>query len=178
MPVAYLNSGGLRSSKAKLAAIQSLHNDKVPIDLAWVGGGWNKLRRNVDARSGPLSQWIETARRGPEEIRLRLRPVHRAGNGRPPLRSSRWASRSFSTTTSNAPALLNLGNPAARKGITDLVSSLITATGITWYHQDFNQQPESAWAAADAPDRIGITEIAYITGLYAFRDELPHAIPD
>jgi alpha-galactosidase len=69
-------------------------------------------------------------------------------------------------------ALLNLGLPAARRWMTDYISGTIDREGITVYRQDFNFDPQEYWRGADAPDRIGITEIKHIEGLYAFWDEL------
>jgi alpha-galactosidase len=66
--------------------------------------------------------------------------------------------------------LLNLGDPAARKGITDIVSDILTKGGIDWYRQDFNIAPDGLWT--DEPNRVGMTEIRYIEGLYAYWDEL------
>ncbi len=68
--------------------------------------------------------------------------------------------------------LFNLGNPEARAALTDSISSVIAEGGITVYRQDFNIDPEPFWHAADAPDRIGTTEIRHIEGLYAFWDAL------
>ena len=68
--------------------------------------------------------------------------------------------------------LFNLGDSAARQALTDLVSNIISEAGVTCYRQDFNTDPEPFWKAADAPDRIGISEIRHIEGLYAFWDEL------
>jgi alpha-galactosidase len=72
----------------------------------------------------------------------------------------------------NDVALLNLGDPVARKGITDLVSGIIEDGGLAWYRQDFNQDPEGQWARGDTSDRIGISEMKDIEGLYAYWDEL------
>jgi len=69
-------------------------------------------------------------------------------------------------------AMANFGNPAALKGITDLVSGLITDFGMTWYRQDFNVVPDAYWQAGDTPNRIGMTEIGHIEGLYKFWDAL------
>jgi alpha-galactosidase len=74
--------------------------------------------------------------------------------------------------------LLNLGMPEAREYITDLVSGLITECGVDIYRQDFNFDPLPYWQAADAPDRIGMTEIKYVEGLYAFWDELRRRHPN
>jgi alpha-galactosidase len=68
--------------------------------------------------------------------------------------------------------LLNLGDPEARRHITDLVSRLIEENGVDVYRQDFNFEPLSYWQAADDPDRIGMTEIRHVAGHYAFWDEL------
>jgi alpha-galactosidase len=69
--------------------------------------------------------------------------------------------------------MVNLGLPEARAALTNLVSDIIREAGITCYRQDFNdlRVPE-LFAMADAPDRVGMTEIGHITGLYAFWDEL------
>jgi alpha-galactosidase len=68
--------------------------------------------------------------------------------------------------------LLNLGNPVARRWLTDHVSHLIGNEGIDVYRQDFNMDPLAYWRANDAPDRQGITENAYISGYLAYWDEL------
>lgn len=66
----------------------------------------------------------------------------------------------------------NLGNPTARQGITDMLSGFITDFGMTWYRQDSNVRPSRYWEMADTPDRIGMTEIGHVEGLYAMWDEL------
>lgn len=68
--------------------------------------------------------------------------------------------------------LVNLGLPEAREGITDLISALITEAGVGVYRQDFNMAPAPFWELADAPDRIGMSEIRHIEGLYKFWDDL------
>ena len=73
--------------------------------------------------------------------------------------------------------LLNLGMPEARRYITNLISKLIAENGVDIYRQDFNLDPLPYWQAADAPDRIGMTEIRYVEGLYAFWDELRRCHP-
>lgn len=73
--------------------------------------------------------------------------------------------------------LLNLGLPQARAYITDLISQRIAEHGVDIYRQDFNFDPWLYWQAADAPDRVGLTEIRYVEGLYAFWDELSRRHP-
>jgi alpha-galactosidase len=68
--------------------------------------------------------------------------------------------------------LFNLGDPAALKWMTDMISGFIQAEGVTIYRQDFNFNPLAYWQAMDSPDRIGISEMKHIEGLYAFWDSL------
>jgi len=72
----------------------------------------------------------------------------------------------------NSNSLLDLGNPQARRWLTDHISGMIEREGITVYRQDFNFDPQEYWRAADAADRQGIAEIKHIEGLYEFWDEL------
>lgn len=74
--------------------------------------------------------------------------------------------------------LFNLGDPKARLWMTDHISELIRKGGIDYYRQDFNMDPMPYWELADAPDRIGISEIRHIEGLYAFWDSLLERFPD
>lgn len=69
--------------------------------------------------------------------------------------------------------LLDFGNPEARRFITDRVSDLITEGGLTCYRQDANWlEPAVMCRANDEPNRIGMHEIRFVEGLYAFYDEL------
>jgi alpha-galactosidase len=74
--------------------------------------------------------------------------------------------------------LFNLGDPAARKMLADHLSNLIRESGIGCYRQDFNMDPRPFWDAADAPDRVGMSEIRHITGLYALWDDLLSRFPN
>ncbi len=75
-------------------------------------------------------------------------------------------------------ALLDEGNPEARKWLTDHVSGLIESQGIDWYREDMNGGgPLPAWRRHDAPDRQGITENFYVQGHLAFWDELRRRHP-
>jgi len=73
--------------------------------------------------------------------------------------------------------LLNLGDPRAVDLAFEKISSLITEFNADIFRQDFNTTPLEAWYAADAPDRVGITEIRYVEGLYALWDRILAAHP-
>lgn len=179
----------------KLAYIQWVHEHKIPVevyavDAGWYGasvgpestGNWGKARG--DWFPSPLyypngikplgnalksdglgfSLWIEPETGMPGTKIVKDHPDWFF----PPLPPSEYRHWSFPPET----WLANLGNPAARKGITNMVSDSITNFGMTWYRQDFNTMPERFWKRADTPDRIGMSEIGHIEGLYKMWDEL------
>jgi len=74
--------------------------------------------------------------------------------------------------------LFNLGNPAAREWLTKYISDFIRANGIDYYRQDFNFDPYPYWKYNDKPNRIGVTEIRHIEGLYAYWDALLSNFPN
>jgi len=73
--------------------------------------------------------------------------------------------------------VLNLGDPRAVDLAFEKISSLITEFNADIYRQDFNTTPLDAWYAADTPDRVGMTEIRYVEGLYALWDRIQAAHP-
>jgi alpha-galactosidase len=74
--------------------------------------------------------------------------------------------------------LLDLGNPEARKWLTEHIDRLIVDNGIDLYRQDFNIDPLPFWRGNDAPDRQGITEIKHVVGYLAYWDELRRRHPN
>jgi alpha-galactosidase len=76
-----------------------------------------------------------------------------------------------------AGGLFNLGDPAARRWLTDLLVRQIAEFHIHTYRNDFNIDPLPFWRQNDPPDRQGITEIRYVEGLYAMWDELRAKFP-
>jgi len=73
--------------------------------------------------------------------------------------------------------VLNLGDPRAVDLAFAAISSLITQFNADIYRQDCNMLPLDAWYDADAPSRVGITEIRYVEGLYALWDRILAAHP-
>ena len=74
--------------------------------------------------------------------------------------------------------LLNLGNPAARKWLTNHVDKLLTEQAIDLYRQDYNIDPLDFWRRDEPADRQGITEIRYVEGYLAYWDQLRRRHPD
>lgn len=68
--------------------------------------------------------------------------------------------------------LFKLSDPKALRFLTDLLLKDVKEFGLDVYRNDFNMDPLPSWQAADTPDRVGMTEIRYIEGLYQLWDEL------
>ena len=78
----------------------------------------------------------------------------------------------------NSDPILDLGNPAALKWLTDHVDAMIKSEGIDWYREDMNGRgPLRAWRKSDTKDRQGMTENLYIQGHLQFWDELRRRHP-
>jgi alpha-galactosidase len=187
LPVFYGSWGELRE-KTQLDAIQWFVDNKIPIDVFWIDAGWYGDKPFQEGSTDANSEWWKyTGSWRPNKITYPrgLAPIGQACR-RNNLGLLLWieAERVFRGTDLQRQHpewllgpqgdnyLVNLGNPAARQGITQIVSSLVREGDLAWYRQDFNTDPEGFWNAADAPDRVGMTEIRYIEGLYAFWDAL------
>jgi alpha-galactosidase len=186
-------SWGAEPLDAKRKMIETLREKKVPFEVYWVDADWYGTDAPKEGcNPNDAAQWWrkrgtwspnakyfpnglkplgEILKKNGYEFLLWIEP-EQADPGAELLQQHRdWF---FLPPNTNNPgtALLNLGKPEARKGITEIVSGIIAEAGLAWYRQDFNVDPERSWAAADKPDRIGLSEINHITGLYAFWDEL------
>lgn len=73
--------------------------------------------------------------------------------------------------------LLDYGHREARQYVIDLVSDYARKLGLSCYRQDFNFDPERIFRERDAKDRVGITEIRHVMGLYEVMDEIRRRNP-
>jgi alpha-galactosidase len=73
--------------------------------------------------------------------------------------------------------LLDLGDAEARTWVLATVSKQIREAGVAIYRQDFNFYPSFFWHTGESPDEVGLREVRYINGLYAFLDELARRHP-
>jgi alpha-galactosidase len=75
-------------------------------------------------------------------------------------------------------ALLDEGNPEARRWLIAHISGMIESQGLDWYREDMNGAgPLVAWRKHDSAERQGITENRYVQGHLAFWDELRRRHP-
>jgi alpha-galactosidase len=175
-PITCGNWGGTAAA-VHLDNIHKITQHDLPIDYYWIDaewygqGSWPVNVGNWAVKSSlypegfkPLSDALRAAHR---ELMLWFEP-ERVYQGTP------WASeyRPWLLDIKGDNFLWNLGDPAARRFLTDFICSKISEFGLGCYRQDFNMDPLPYWRAADAPDRQGMAEIRHIDGLYAFWDEL------
>ncbi|MGH9617497.1 MAG: alpha-galactosidase [Acidobacteriaceae bacterium] len=178
----------------KLAYIKWVHDNRIPMDVYAVDAGW--YGNSVGLENDPTNpewnpwwknrgDWYPSHRYYPHGIKPLGDALKADGIGfslwiepetaMPGTKITRdhpdWFVRRVPPSKHEA-LETNLGNPAALKGITDMVSNFITEFGITWYRQDSNERLEPYWKTADTPDRVGMAEIGHIEGLYKMWDDL------
>jgi alpha-galactosidase len=178
MPITCGTWGGTRA-EVHLDDIRKIIEHDLPIDYYWIdaewygksGGPWYANVGNWNVRKdlypdgfAPLSTAL---RKSGRELMLWFEP-ERVVKDTPWYRDH----HDWLLDTGGDSSLLNLGNPEARKFLTDFISSKIDEFGLGCYRQDFNIDPLDFWRKNDTPNRQGMTEIRYIEGLYAFWDDL------
>lgn len=194
-----VGSWGSEPVASKLELIRSVVRHRLPFDVYAVDAGWYGNSEGLTepiSEAGPHPWWRERGNwwaspryypRGLGELgdalaenglgfSLWVEPETAEPGTRMLVEHPDWYLHVPNAINDGA-ALLNLGDPAARAGMTELVSHLISTARMTWYRQDFNIPPAGYWARADSPDGIGRTEIRHVEGLYAFWDSLRAAHP-
>jgi alpha-galactosidase len=165
---------GLKTSEAgEKQFIDVLTREGIKPDYWWIDAGWYPCGNNW-ANTGT---WEPDPVRYPRGIKAVSDYAHARG-----MKLVVWFEPERATGGSwlaqNHPEwllggrLLNLGNPDARRWVTNHVDALIREQGIDLYRQDFNMDPLDCWRNNDPPDRQGITENLYVRGYLAYWDEL------
>lgn len=73
---------------------------------------------------------------------------------------------------------LDLGNPAARDWMFNMMSTFIKEGQVGWVRLDMNRQPLlPVWNALDTPTTQGLAQIRHVEGLYNLLDRLRAAFP-
>jgi len=156
------------------------------LDAGWYTGcGWDKKNGEWHQNVG---NWTVDNDRFPDGLRPVADAVHKTGakfmvwfepeRVRPETQIDKEHPEWLIKLPNNNNYLFNLGNKDALKWLTDYISDFIKKEGIDYYRQDFNFDPKPYWEANDEPNRIGMSEIRHIEGLYAFWDSLLVRFPN
>jgi alpha-galactosidase len=177
-------------------AIRNIATNKLPVDYFWIDAGWFVSPQKNWARG--VGNFVPDPERFPKGLKPVADAAHEAG-----LKFLLWfePERVMTDTflfnehpdwliqpPNDFPGelmyqfndkfhLLNLGKPEAAEWVTKTVSDAITEVGVDAYRNDFNMYPSFYWRANEAPDRLGINEIKYVTALYRYFDTLREQHP-
>jgi len=185
-PITCGNWGGTRA-EIHLDNIQKIIQHRLPLDYYWIDAEW--YGRTTGDGSWPVNvgNWEVKRTLYPEGFKP-LSDALRASGRRLMLwfepervfKGTPWFNehRQWLLDGGGDSLLFNLGDPKARQFLTEFISSKITEFGIGCYRQDFNMDPLPFWQKTDPPDRVGMSEIRHIEGLYAFWDGLRARHPD
>ncbi|HZK63527.1 MAG TPA: glycoside hydrolase family 36 protein, partial [Puia sp.] len=194
MPISSCTWGGMKE-KSHLDLIKIIRDQKLGYDCYWIDAGWfGKKHETTEYQHMVTNDWsnyVGDWNINPAVLPNGFKPVtaaaHDAG-----MQVLLWfePERAITGTalTKGHPEFflkipgdsnedLNLGNPEALKYITDYIADFITKNGIDIYRQDCNFDLAPYWTYHDQEDRIGMTEIKYVTGLYQFWDDLRRRHP-
>lgn len=168
------DSGNSATEANQLAAIAEMA--KIGVEAYWLDAGWF-----IGGWPGGAGNWDPKPDAFPRGLKPLGDAAHKAG-----MKFVLWFEPERVTPTSPiyrehpewvfkigaGDGLFNLGDPAARKWLTNFLLERIKKWGVDVYRNDFNIAPLPFWTATDAPDRQGITEIRYVEGLYKMWDDL------
>lgn len=191
MPICSGTWGGW-PNKMHQEIIKVIVEKKLPYDYYWIDAGWYG-KSETDCYSvfqgdwGTVGDWIVNKYRHPDTLKPISDSVKKAGMKFllwfEPIRTSRGTDASVAhpewfVDIGGGNLLLDLGNPEAKRYITETISGLITENGIDCYREDFNFDPYPFWTHQEEPDRIGMREMRFVEGAYSYWDELHRRHPN
>jgi alpha-galactosidase len=181
--------GTLRSDFA-LALIERHRQFDIVPDVFWLDAGWYRL--DIEGEDGTwlhnIGNWTIDPVRFPDGLRPIADASHAAGakflvwfepeRVRPHSEIGLAHPEWLLVVPNRESRVMNLGNPEALHWLTEHVTDFIKKEGIDYYRQDCNIDPLLYWNLNDQPNRIGMTQIKHIEGLYAFWDSLLVRFPN
>jgi alpha-galactosidase len=182
VPVTY-GSWGDEKIDAKIAAMKKVHDLKIGAEVYWVDAGWygNEQKGGWTLNRGfwdpdpndypnglkPLGDALKEMGFG---FLLWMAPEQAIQGSTIQVQHPDW----FGPPNGNNMCLIKLGDPAVQKGMTDYVTRILAEAGATWFRQDFDLMPGGP---DEGPNRVGMADIKYVEGFYAFWDGLRANIP-
>lgn len=168
-----------------LATIERLKQFNIMPEVIWLDAGWYT---GSEISWSNVGSWTVDMDRFPNGLKPVSDAIHAAGakfllwfepeRVRAGTLLEKQHSDWLLKLKGNQNSLLNLGNKEARLWLTDYITDFLVREEVDYYRQDFNMEPQEFWKANDAPDRIGVSEIRHIEGLYALWDSLLVRFPN
>lgn len=189
VPAAFMAWGG--SDSAHLAELaNTVGREKLPYNLFWIDAGWygpgntdpknwspyvGDWRINPNFHPNGLKTVTDAAHKNGMRAMLWME-IERAVKGTPVQQEHpEYFLKSRSDTGS---FLLNLAEKNAREWAFDTIAETLKQNGFDDLRLDFNMDPAPYWRENSEPDRLGILESGYISGLYRLLDDLHREFPD
>jgi len=176
------NDGGRANEKNQvqlLKAYKSLGIEYLITDAGWYGqnanwganvGSWTPRKDTFPNGLKPVG---DAARQAGIKYGLWFEPERVMAGTQLDREQPQWLLK----LDGNNNRLLNLGLPEVQEYFVNMVSSYVKDVPLGYFRHDFNMDPLPFWQKADAPDRVGITEIRYVEGLYKIWGELLKRFP-
>lgn len=191
--------GGM-SDSGVLSRIHTIRENKLPFEEIWMDAGWYGTddKPSSDEFEGDwhsqLGDWRINPLHHPNHLTDVAEAIQKAGlnfllwfeperaRATSPIAKEHPEYFLTSADKENQNLLLNLGNEQAWNYCFNTLSELIENLNLHYYRQDFNMSPLPYWRNNNAEDRLGISEIKHIMGLYrlwdALLDRFPHLMID
>ncbi len=187
--------GGMRTESV-LERINKIKENNLPFEYVWMDAGWYGIdtKPTPDEFEGDWAEhtgdWRVSPIAHPGGLKDVSKAVHDAGmkfllwfepervkkNTPTALEHPEYFIGVADENDSNL--FLNLGNEDAWNYIYNTLSNLIEELNLDFYRQDANFQPIYVWYRNDdRADRLGITQIKYIMGMYRLWDTLLERFP-
>ena len=195
VPLSFSTWGGDKTGN-HLKYLESIEKEKPGYEVYWVDAGWFGNDRPVASNEFEESDWYCTVGdwrinrwAHPEGFKPIADAAHKAGlkfmlwyemerimKGTPVAdEHPEWM---LGISGPSGHYLLNLGIPEAVDWAVEQVAYMVREHRLNYYRQDFNFNTIPFWRENDAPDRVGVTEMKHIAGLYKFWDTLLEMFPD
>ena len=176
----WLNECNAANQVSLIRAFAPLRLEALLTDAGWFEGGWPAGAGNWTPRKDAYPEGmgpVAAAARDHGMVYGLWFEFERVVDGTAIAREHpEWLLHS--SDQSQSTYLLNLGLPAAREHLFQIVKSFMDLPGFRVYRQDFNMDPLPYWRFSDPPDRQGMTELKYIEGLYEYWDRIAGTWPD
>jgi alpha-galactosidase len=176
-----VGSWGEEPIDKQIALINAVHDRKIGMEVYWMDAGWyGDPAKNWGENRG---NWTPNKKDFPNGLKPLGDLLHQLDYGFLLWMAPEQAVSGTAILTQHPDWFIpdnptreriKMGDPAVCKGITDYVTAILKDAGANWFRQDGDSAPEGP---GDAPDRIGMGEINYVTNFLTFWDSLRTNIP-